>query len=78
MPAKRNQLRGDRNRDLFGRDSTNVESDGRMHTFKQMRRQTFLLQSLENSNHFALGSDHANVASARRAPPSAAVRMSSR
>src|SRR5580704_1502271 len=64
VPANRNQLCRDGNRNLLRGDGADVESDGRVNPVKQMRRHAFLLQRLEDLDHLALGADHADIAGA--------------
>src|SRR5580692_12194699 len=64
MPAKCDQLCRNRYRNLLGGDGADVESDGGMDAVKQTSRYAFLAQRFKDSNHFALGADHPDVAGA--------------
>src|SRR5229473_3949449 len=62
VTAHGNQFGGDGHGNLFGSDGTDVQSNRRVHSVEQVRRQSLLLQRFEDLDHLALGSDHADVA----------------
>src|SRR5271155_3170055 len=64
MPAKCDQLCRNRNRNLLGGDGADVESDGGVDLVEEMGGYAFLPQRFKDSNHFALGADHPDVAGA--------------
>ena len=64
VAAQGDQLGGDRDRDLFGRDGADIESDRGVNPVEKMGWQAFLSETLENFDDFALGPDHADIARA--------------
>ena len=64
MPAHRDQLGGDSNPNLFGRDRTYIQPDRGVHPLKQVCGDAFALQGFENFYYLPLRSNHAYIASA--------------
>src|SRR5579863_2603682 len=62
LPAHGDQFGSNGNGDLFGCDGADIETDGGVHSVEKVRRKALVAQGLENLDHFALRSDHADIA----------------